>query len=214
MTTENTNQNDNTKDTTQNSVTMTKADHDALMSRLTSLESKFKEEPDKDKSLLDKVRADENDQEKKTKDSKALEAAITFNLKAPEWLKNNAALLPKEIEGIFKAADAEKYEDAIKKDSAIKADLVQSFFGLQANLDLLTSHQKNMLDDYLKLSKNGRNEKAQDMYDMVFEPAFEMLKRIKKAEALNKGHNTETDVQSSYKNKLLEISTKHYMRGK
>ncbi len=147
-------------------------------------------------------------------DSKALESAIKFNLKADEFVKTNQSLLPKNAADIFKAADKENYSSAIEKDAAIKSGLIQSFFEVQSNLDLLTGSQKIQLDEYLKLTKTGKQERAQAMYDNIFEPTFEMLKRVKKAEALNKGFGGGTGFDDEYKNKLINGSKKHYLGDK
>ena len=115
---------------------------------------------------------------------------------------------------IFKEAEKEKYADVIEKDSAIKAGVIQAFFAVQANVDLLTASQKSALDDYLGLTKNGKQEKAQTTYDMIFEPAFETLRKVKKAEALSKGLAQNSDTQDDYKKKLMDGSRKHYFGEK
>ncbi len=131
---------------------------------------------------------------------------------AEAWIKTNQSLLPKDVEDIFKAAKVEKYDNALDKDSAIKAGIVKSFFSVQANLDLLTPSQKNQLDDYLKLSNTGRQEQARKTYETIFEPTFESLKRLKKAEALQKGYGDGSD--DSLIQKRIERSNKHYLREK
>lgn len=167
-----------------------------------------------DPDLLDRARRDRAKDDKTADHAKRLENAIKFNLRSPEFLKQNEALLPKDVSDIFKQAEKENFSDAIEKDGAIKSGLIQSFFSVQANVDLLTSGQKASLDDYLKLTKNGKQEKAQAIYDMVFEPAFEMLKRTKRAEALSKGYGGGTSSDEAYLNKLKSGSEKHYLRRK
>lgn len=129
-------------------------------------------------------------------------------------MKENASLLPAEVASIFEQANKEKYADAIEKDSTIKSNLIQSFFAVQANLDLLTGSQKAALDDFLKLTKTGKQDKAQSTYDMIFEPAFETLKRVKKAEALSKGFGQADSTQDDYKNRIMKGSMKHYLGEK
>ncbi len=171
-------------------------------------------DPKDDPSLLDKVRKEREALDKKNSDTKALENALRFNMQSADFVKTNSSLLPKDIEDIFKAAEKENYATIIEKDSAVKSGIVQSFFSIQANVDLLTPGLKSSLDDYLKLTKNGKQEKAQEMYNAVFEPAFEMLKRIKKAEAISKGHGPSDDSDTAYKKKMTELSEKHYLGRK
>ena len=193
----------------------------ALADRLAKLEAaagKGKDGDGKDgddPDLGDKAKKEREAKEKSAADTKAIEAALKFALGARDWIKTNASLLPKDIAGIFDAADKETYENAVEKDAAIKSAVVQEFFKLQANLDLLTPSQKSALEDFLKLTKNGKQEKARTMYEQIFEPTFEMLKRLKKAEQLGKdGHASASDMETAYKNRMMNMSKKHYMGEK
>lgn len=186
----------------------------ALKAELAALKAKAPTPPADDPDLQEKARKARESSDKDASRTKSLENALKFSLRSSEFLKQNEALLPKEVADIFKQADKENYSDAIEKDGAIKAGLVQSFFSVQANVDLLTAGQKSSLDDYLKLTKTGKQEKAQAIYDMIFEPAFEMLKRVKKAEALTRGHAAGTDVEDNYRKRLLAHSRKHYLGEK
>lgn len=168
----------------------------------------------KDKDLLDKAKDQQNEKDRNHIDSKALEQALTFSLKSEAFLKENESLLPKDVKDIFKIAEKETYNDAVEKASAIKSGIIQSFFSIQANMDLLTDSQKSSLEDYLKLTKTGKQDKAQNMYDQVFEPTFQMLKRIKKAEVMSKGGANHTDAEQAYKKKLMDGSSKHYLGDK
>lgn len=170
-----------------------------------------KPDPANDPDLKEKARLEQVDKDKKVSDNKSLELAITFNVKAPEFLKNNASLLPQEVAGIFEQANKETFGSAIEKDQAIKSGIVQSFFAIQANVDLLTPAIKSQLDEYLKLTKTGKQDKAQQVYDAIFEPAFEMLKRIKKAEALSKGHGDIGGSEDAYAKRMKALSEKHYL---
>jgi hypothetical protein len=190
-----------------------KAQNTALLARFEALEkgkkSKSRDDDDVDDSNDDddeeldlRARAKKNrDADDKSKNNtKAIEAALRFSMGAELWLKNNASLLPKNISDIFAQAEKEKYDDP--------------FFEVQSNMDLLTAGQKSLLEDYLKLTKNGKQEKAREVYDTIFEPSFEMLRRVKKAEALSKGHGSATEGEDAYKNRLIELSRKHYLGEK
>lgn len=190
-----------------------KAERAKLEERLAKLEGKGKDKDDDDLEI--KARKEREAKEAAAGDSKKLEEALRFSLGAKDWLKANASILPKDIEGIFNAAEKETYGSALEKDAAIKSGLIQNFFKVQANLDLLTSGPKSDLEDWLKLTKNGKEEKAQQIFKSVFEPAFEMLKRIKKAEQLNQGgHVNSSEVDAQYKERLIKKSRQHYMGEK
>ncbi len=187
-----------------------KASNAALLAKLEALVPKPPEDPD----LQEKARKEREESDKKKSDVKALEKSLQFNMNAKSFLEINASLLPKSVGDIFAAAEKETYDSAIQKAQAIKAGVVQSFFEVQANLDLLTPGLKTTLEEYLKLTKNSKQDKASEIFDSVFEPAFEMLKRVKKAEALGKGQGADGDADMAYKNKLIAGSKKHYLGEK
>lgn len=189
----------------------------AANARIAELEKGQKAPPKKeedDPELQERARRTREAADKDSARTKQLENALKFNLKSAEFLKQNESLLPKEVSDIFSQAEKENFADAIEKDSAIKSGLVQSFFAVQANVDLLTAGQKATLDEYLKLTKNEKQNRAQAIYDMVFEPAFEMLKRVKRAEALSKGYGGGSDAETAYKAKLMASTRKHYLGEK
>lgn len=165
-----------------------------------------------DPDLKDKARIDREKEEAQLSRDKQLERATRFNMGAKSFVKENESLLPKEFGSILERSEKETYANAIQKDGALKSALVQEFFGLQENVELLTPGQKAMLDDYLKLTKDRKQDKAQELYELVFEPAFETLKRTKRAEALARGHGGGSSSDEAYKKRLIEGSTKHYLR--
>lgn len=202
----------------QKELTAQKEANAALEKRLAALEGKKKtnddpppDDPDLKKKADDAAKA----KLKQTADTKSIEAALKFSLGAKDWLKDNATLLPKDIDGIFTAAESEKYDSAVEKDGAIKSAVIQKFFEVQSNLDLLTGPQKSALDEFLKLTKNAKQEQSQKMYEQVFEPTFEMLKRLKKAEQLrHDGHIDPTNSDQKYKERMISLSRKHYLGEK
>lgn len=160
--------------------------------------------------LIERARRDTESKNADAGRIKRLEASIEFNMKSPDFIKTNAALLPPDVAGIFEAANKEIYSDQTEKADAIKSNLIQSFFAIQSNVDLLTHGQKAQLDEYLKLTKTGKQDRAQATFDIIFEPAFEMLRRIKRAEALNKGFSGGSDQDTQYRNRLISASNKHF----
>lgn len=200
-----------------------KSDHEASSkakdAELTKLKADLeaatkKKDPVDDPDLIEKARLEREEKEKKGSDSKALEGALRFSMGSKDWLKANAALLPKDIEGIFTAADKETYDNAVEKAGAIQSSIVQAFFQVQDNLDLLTPSQKSSIEDFLKLTKNGKQSKAPQIYDTIFEPTFEMLKRVKKAEQLNLSEKSQTEGEKALADRMMKLSKKHYLGEK
>ncbi len=170
--------------------------------------------PAPEDDLLRRARESGNANQLDAARMKRLESSIGFNMQSGEFLKANSALLPAEVENIFKEAEKETFSDATEKADAIKSGLIQSFFSVQENEDLLTGGQKAQLDEYRKLTKTGKQEKAQALYDMVFEPAFNLLKQMKKADALNRGLHSPSGIEEARKKRLIERSEKYHFRGK
>lgn len=169
--------------------------------------------PPDDNELADKVRKDREAKEKQTAEGKVLESALKFTISAPEWLKTNASLLPKSVEGLFAQAEKENYDSAIEKANAVKAGIVSEFFAIQSNQDLLTESQKLSLAEFKALTKTDKQARVQAIYDQIFEPTFEALKKIKRAEQIGKGGGVESsDFETNYKNKMMGVSRKHYLK--
>lgn len=167
---------------------------------------------DRDSDLTEKSRREREASDKSKADNKSFESAVTFNLTAKDFLKNNAALLPESIKDLFDTADKESWDSPVQKASEIKSGIVQEFFAVQQNHDLLTAAQKGALADYLKLTKDGKRDKAQNIYDSIFEPALERLRDAKKAEQVNRARNGYgDDSDQSYREKLITGSRKHYL---
>jgi hypothetical protein len=196
-------------------VTMTQAQFDAIMARLPQAQQQSQgqqQQQSGNDDLATKAAAEAKKKEQSGADSKALESAIMFNTSSKDWLKTNTSLLPKDVEGIFSAAEKETYDNQVQKASAIKSGVIQTFFKVQENLDFLTAAQKSILEDWQKLTKNGKEEKAQQMFDSIFEPTFEMLKRIKKAQQVQiGGQRGADDAENAYKEKLMKSAQKHFM---
>lgn len=199
-------------------VTLTKAQYDEIMSRLPAKQAGGAgggNQPDNTPSLNDKAKQEQEARDKAANDSKSLEGALRFSMGVADFIKTNAELLPKDFEGIVTAAEKENYGSATEKAIAIKSAFIQSYFSQQANLDQLTPGQKSQVEDWLKLTKTARLEKAVMLYDNVFEPAFEMSKRVRKATQLaQSGQVNSTDAEKAYRDKLIKGSRKHYMGEK
>jgi hypothetical protein len=183
----------------------------ALKATIAELMSAKKE----DKSILEKVRSDRETKEKEDQSHQELERALTFTLSTKEFYKNNQAVLPTEVLDIIDKTEKEKFDTPLQKSRTIKSAIMESFFSVQSNLDLLTPSHKKTVEDFFKLSKNGRESKSDQLFDNVFEPTVEMLKRVKKAEEVAKaksGYGSSTDAESAYKNKMIDLAKKRYLR--
>jgi NADH:ubiquinone oxidoreductase subunit F (NADH-binding) len=115
------------------------------------------------------------------------------------------------------SAEKEKFDSAIDKANAVKRGVIESFFAVQSNLDLLTSGQKAQVEDYLKLTKNGKEQKAASIFENVFEPTLESLRRVKKAEEVgraNNGYATGTKWEDDYKQRLVKNARKTHLGEK
>lgn len=164
--------------------------------------------------LATKAKKEREDTEARQKSEKSLEAALNFNIGAKDFLKNNAALLPKSIEGIFAAAEKEKYDSAIDKANDIKVGIISEFFAVQANHDHLTGPQKIEVDNFLKLTKNGKQERVENVYSMIFEPTLESVRKIEKAKQLGLGNKSQSDGEKAFADRLMKQSKQYYLGEK
>ena len=165
-----------------------------------------------DKSLLDKVNDDRKSDADKEAEASELESAILFEANSGNFLKENEGLVPPEFADIFEKAKGEKWANRIQKDRAIKSNMIQAYFKHQANIDQLTPSQKKQIDGYLGLTKDGKEEKAQTIYDAIFEPTLEAVRKVKKAEALRKGLSVDKS-GDAHENKMVQHSKKHHRLG-
>lgn len=196
-----------------------KATHDKALADQKAEYEKLKADLEKKNAppaddLQKKAALDREAKEKNSSDAKALESAVRFELSSKDWLKTNESVLPSSIGSLFEAAAKETYDSPIEKDRAIKAGIVQEFFAIQTNVDLLTPGQKTALEDFLKLTKTGKQQRAQQVFEMVFEPGFEMLKQTRKADQIKKGESIPSDVEAAYRKRLEQGSRKHYLGEK
>lgn len=170
-----------------------------------------------DETLADKARREREEKEKSGGDVKRIETALSFNMGAKNFVKEHADYLPQDAEAIVAAAEKESYDSAIEKSVAIKESLIQEFFKVQSNLELLTAGQKNQIAEFQKLTKNGRQGKAEFIFENVLEPALETLKKIKKAEQVAKargGYASSSKAEDAYISKLVTSSRKAHLGEK
>lgn len=191
-------------------------ENERLKAENEGLKNKKKDpEPDSDDDdLRKKAKHQEQTAEDKARETKQIEEALQFNLGVDDFVKKNSDLLPKAVANIVALAHKEKYDSAISKAAAIKASVIQEYFAVQDNVDALTKNQKQTLDDYLKLTKTGKEDKAADIYANIFEPALETIRKIKKAEELGRssaGFSSGTDADEKYKQMLMKRSREKYL---
>ncbi len=163
-----------------------------------------------DKTLAEKVEAERIAREKGQSDVAKIERDISYNLGVSKFVDDHKAYLSEDIKAILLAAEKEKYDSAGQKAAELRTEIIDAFFKVQANSDILTAAQKRILADFGKLTKDGKRQDSEKVYESVFEPALEMVKRVKKAEELNlaaRGYATATGGPlGAYKQKLLEAA--------
>jgi hypothetical protein len=172
-----------------------------------------KDDPD----LLDKVRAKNESDEKEKAKLKGIESAMRFNLSIGDFVKANADVLPSDVEKVIKEAEKENYDSAVERARALKVPIIKAFFDVQANLELLTDTQKTQLGDYQKLTKAGREERADYIYENLLEPALGTMKKLKKAEEVGRARSGLAPggkAEEDYRNRLVEGSRKFYLGDK
>ncbi len=193
-------------------VTLTKEQFDELMGRVKPKPPT--EPPADDDPLRTKVKAETDKKAKEDADSKAMESAISFNLGLDKFVSDNKDLLPAEVAGVIRAGLSETYDTAAGKAAAIKVSVLQSYFAVQENVDLLTIGQKAELDNWRKLTKESKQDKAPSIYANIFEPALEGQRRVRKAEELNRGRQgmaTTSGTEAAFRDKIIAASTKKYL---
>lgn len=190
-----------------------KAKNADLLKRLEALE-KNAVPPKKDDQddLAAKAQKEREEKEKQAAATGKLEKAIRFTTGMADFVKTNATLLPKSLESILAQAEKEKYENAMDKAAAVQVALVSEFFAVQSNLDLLTESQKNALAEFTALTKNVKQERVQQVYDMVFEPAFATLKAVTKAKQVRDGDIDPANAKAAYAKKIAEASKAKFLK--
>lgn len=191
-----------------------KAESEKLKAELDKLKAGKKTDDEGDDDLLSKAKKDAESKSKSKEDATKLEDAIKFNLSASDFFKKNSDLLPSNVENILATADKETYDSVFDRVNAIKVGILQSFFEVQSNIDLLTASQRKGIDDYLKLTKNGKEQRASSIFETIFEPTLENLRRVKKAEELSKGFSNGNDSEKAYKERLIKQARKSHLGEK
>lgn len=167
--------------------------------------------------LRAKAQKEKEAEEEETGKTRRTEGAIKFNMAIPEFVKTNKDILPDEIAQILKTSANEKYDTEVERAAAVKAGIIQSFFSIAKNEEALTTSQREALKLYLGLTKKAKEERAADVYENIFEPAVETLKKIRKAEELAKGSSGQTAGSTSenqYKDRLVKASRQTYLGEK
>lgn len=164
-----------------------------------------------DDDLADKARKEREQKEKDQQSVAAIEKAVTFNQGGAQFMKDNASLLPKSVEGIFAVAEKENYGSASEKAAAIKVGIISEFFALEENMVQLTGPQKLKVEEFKKLTKTDKQERAGLIWDEIFEPAFETLKKVKRAQQMAAGQKNQSDGEKTQLDKMRLNSRKHYL---
>ncbi len=172
---------------------------------------------EKDEDLDDKAKRQAKEKLDKQGDNRKIESALRFNISSDKFIEDNKSIFPKEIGDIFALASKEPYDSELDRANATKSAVIKSFFSLQENLDHCTTSQRSAIDDYLKRSQRVREEKADEIFENIFVPTVEMIKKIKKAEQVAQsrgGYQNSSDSEAQYKEMLQKGSRKHFLGEK
>lgn len=167
-----------------------------------------------DDPIAAKVKKDREAREKADADAKTIENSLAFTMGIGALVDKDASLLPKDMKEIIAAAEKLTYTNAAHKANAVKASIIKAFFAVESNMEGLTASQRHDLDEYLKLSQTGREEKAATVYANIFEPTLEMNRRLQKAIELQRGNNgiqTSSGTEANYREKMIAAAQKHYL---
>lgn len=201
----------------QDKVDAAEAEKKKLQEEIENLKKPTPEPKPDDEDLKAKAEKERKAKDEEKARTSRMEKAIAFNHTLKDFVKNNKGLIPDEIEGIVAQAEKESYDSASAKAGAVKAGIIQSFFALKDNVELLSAAQKAQLDEFLKFTKNVKEERAETLYDNVLEPALEILKRVKKAKELalsEQGINPGNGVEDAYVKKIVKFSRAGYFGEK
>lgn len=163
-----------------------------------------------DPSIAERVEAERKVREKNKLETDKIERDISYNMGILKFAEDHKSHLAENIGEIITAADKQKFDNHAEKASTLRTEIIDAFFKVQSNLDILTPAQKRNLADFQKLTKDGKRQESEKVYESVFEPALEMVKRVKKAEELNLAARGFATAQggplAAYKAKLYEAA--------
>lgn len=179
-------------------------------------EEKDDEDPEDD--LAKKAEKERKLAEEGKGKTKRIQQALKFEMSLPEFTKNYKGIVPKDFDGILERANKENFDDAVAKSIAIKSSFLSTFFTVKDNYDSLTASQKEVVDGFLAQTKIGREEQAEKLYETIFEPALESIKKVRKAEQVNRARNGLSEggnsVMDDYKDRLVKQSEAAYLKRK
>jgi hypothetical protein len=164
------------------------------------------EEEDEDEDdLSSKAKKNRREREKNETSARKVEGAVIFNTTVGDFIKNNSDILPSDIPEILEVAKREKYDSQSDQATALKLAIIKSFFSQKDNVDVLTASQKRTLEEFNNLTKNAKEEKSESIYENLFEPALEAMRRVRKAEEAGKARKfgTSSSVESDYQNRMI-----------
>lgn len=212
-------QNSNSNQQQGNSEFVSRREYEELMAKLKEIQSKVSGgdgggKGDDVDPLVKKVEEERKKKESEQATTRQLEEAIAYKYSLDEFVKKNEDILPSQVAELVKAAKSETYNNAVSEAAAIKKAILDSFFSIQSNVDLLTESQKRQLDDYKKLTKEAKESQAPVLYTNLFEPSLQMLRRLKTAEELNRSREgiPTSNAEAAYKRKLIEAAERKYIR--
>lgn len=170
------------------------------------------------RSPIRKTVDDERDlQRQRDNESREIEAAVAYNYGVRSFIEDNEDLLPSDVKDLIRVAETQNYDNQGQKSRAFKREIMQSFFQVAENRDYLTQYQKQQLEEFEGLTLNGKEAKVEALYSTVFEPALETLRRVTKAQEVERGRrgfSKGTSAQQKYEDNITKLSRKRYLNEK
>lgn len=207
---------------TEEEIAALKAENEKLKNDLKAKDdTKSKEEKDRiAKEEADKVKGKDyseiarqkEDDDKKEKDKTAeMEKSAIFNANLNQFVKDNGPLVSPRLASVVEVANKENFANSTERARELKGAIVKEFFSVESNVKHLTDSQKARLDFFLTQTKNGRAEQITAIWDDLFEPTLELVRKIKSFEEKSSG---KVKSDSGIKNKFMEVGKKSYLKTK
>ena len=115
------------------------------------------------------------------------ESATKFEIGFDKMREDYKAFLPSETESIVNFVNGQKHENKIDKARDLKVALMDAFFKVQKNIDVLNSTFKDKVSAYNGLTQEAKRKEA-NVYWEVLEVALENHKLIGKGQAANRAN--------------------------
>jgi hypothetical protein len=175
-------------------------------------------DPPKEKetlTLVEQVRKNSEDKKRIEEENKKISDAVKFNIGFERFASDNAAVVGDEIKGIMEASKNRKYGSDIEQANELRANILNSFFSKQANIDaLVLDNYKKRAQDFLEMAHVKKDERSGDYWDLFELAVANIAKDNKHQEILKKESGQNTDNKSKEYDKKFFDMRSHYIKAK